>query len=311
MTSLAAKRLLISGSSGFLGVHCLPMLLEHGFEVHAATRREPASPVGGVTYHVADLLDPSRQRELIAALRPTHLMHLAWFSKPGGGIYAADENYDWLRASVSLAQTFADHGGARLMVCGSSAEYDWNHGYCTERLTPTVPDTAYGACKLALHVALQAMAKSRRLSWAWPRVFFCYGPHEPPERFVPSVISSLLRNEPALCSHGRQIRDYLHVGDVARGLVGLLDSNVEGPVNISSGHATTLRDIAQSIGELLGRPELVRLGALPARSNDHPLVIGNSQRLQAEVGWQQQISLVDGLRETIEWWRAQLAASAK
>jgi nucleoside-diphosphate-sugar epimerase len=101
------------------------------------------------------------------------------------------------------------------------------------------------------------------------------------------------------------------VSDVARGLVGLLDSDVEGPVNISSGQPTTLREIALSLGELLSRPELVRLGALPARSNDHPLVVGNSQRLQAEVGWQPQISLIDGLRETIEWWRAQLATSAK
>jgi nucleoside-diphosphate-sugar epimerase len=311
MSSPTAKRLLVTGGSGFLGVHCLPKLLERGFELHATMRREPASRLADVSYHVVDLLDASAQRELLAALRPTHLMHLAWFSRPGGGIYAADENYDWLRASVSLAQAFADHGGARLMVCGSSAEYDWNHGYCTERLTPTVPDTAYGACKLALCVALQALAKSRQLSWAWPRVFFCYGSHEPTERFVPSVISSLLRNEPALCSHGNQVRDYLHVSDVARGLVGLLDSDVEGPVNISSGQPTTLREIALSLGELLSRPELVRLGALPARSNDHPLVVGNSQRLQAEVGWQPQISLIDGLRETIEWWRAQLATSAK
>ena len=74
-------------------------------------------------------------------------------------------------------------------------------------------------------------------------MFFLYGPHEHPDRLVSSVILSLLRGEPAKCSHGRQIRDYMHVQDVANGLVALLDSDVRGAVNVSSGQATTLREI--------------------------------------------------------------------
>lgn len=302
------KRVLFTGASGFIGGHCSAELRARGFELHLTCRRAPPTSEVGVTHHVVDLLDTSRHAALLAAVRPTHLLHLAWASKPGGAVFDADENYEWLGASLSLARSFVRQGGQRLVVCGSSAEYDWNYGYCTERLTPTTPETAYGACKQALMVAVEALARDARVSWAWPRVFFCYGPHEPAPRLVPSVIISLLRGAPALCSHGNQVRDYLHVSDVARAIAQLVDSDVQGPVNISSGQPSTLKELVLQIGALLGRGDLVRLGALPARSNDHPLVVGNNQRLRLEVGWQQQTSSSDGLRQTIDWWRQRTAS---
>jgi nucleoside-diphosphate-sugar epimerase len=151
---------------------------------------------------------------------------------------------------------------------------------------------------------VRTFAAGRELSAAWPRVFFLYGPKEHPERLVSSVIRSLLRGQPARCSHGRQIRDYLHVQDVADGLVAVLDSEVRDAVNISSGEATTLREITLTIGRLTGRAELVQLGAIPARANDVPLVVGSNARAAA-LGWRPRYDLESGLRHTIEWWRAQ------
>jgi nucleoside-diphosphate-sugar epimerase len=133
-------------------------------------------------------------------------------------------------------------------------------------------------------------------------VFFLYGPHEHPQRLVSSVILSLLRDEPARCSHGRQVRDYMHAQDVADGLVAVLDSETTGAINVTSGQAHTLREIVLTVGRLLERPHLIQLGALPARANDLPLVVGSNQRLQ-ELGWKQQFDLDAGLAQTIDWWR--------
>jgi nucleoside-diphosphate-sugar epimerase len=151
---------------------------------------------------------------------------------------------------------------------------------------------------------VRTFAAVRELSAAWPRVFFLYGPKEHPERLVSSVIRSLLRGEPARCSHGRQIRDYLHVQDVADGLVAVLDSEVRDAINVSSGQPMTLREIASTIGRLTGRSELVHLGALPARANDVPLVVGSNAKAVA-LGWQPRYDLESGLLQTIEWWRGQ------
>jgi len=103
----------------------------------------------------------------------------------------------------------------------------------------------------------------------------------------------------------RQIRDYLHVQDVANGMVALLDSEVTGAVNVSSGQATTLREIVLTVGRVLEKPELIQLGAIPARANDAPLVVGENLRLLNEVGWKQQFDLEAGVRQTIDWWKTQ------
>jgi nucleoside-diphosphate-sugar epimerase len=293
------KRVLITGASGFIGQHCLEPLLARGYEVHAVSSQRRTGGPAGVHWRQANLLEPGVARALVAEVAPTHLLHLAWYVKPGK-LITSPENFAWVAASMELIQQFAAQGGKRLTVGGSAYEYDWSYGYCVEKLTPTVPDTVYGACKHALNVLVRALADQIGLSAAWGRVFFLYGPHEHPERLVSSVIVSLLRGEPAKCSHGEQIRDYLHVQDVAAGLVALLDSDVTGAVNVSSGQATTIRDIVLSIGQLMDRPELIQLGAIPARSNDARLVVGDNSRLQFEVGWKQQFDLDTGLRKTIE-----------
>jgi nucleoside-diphosphate-sugar epimerase len=299
------KRVLLTGGGGFIGSHCLKPLVERGYEVHAVSRRARADGDTGATWHAADLLRPGAAGELLDHVRPTHLLHLAWYVVPGKLIHA-QENLDWVTASVDLVRRFADAGGRRACLCGSGYEYDWAHGYCTEGLTPCVPDTVYGACKHALHEMIRTFADGRELSVAWARVFFLYGPNEHPDRLVPSVIRSLLRGEAARTSHGRQIRDYLHVQDVADGLVSVLDSELSDAVNVSSGEATTLREIASTIGRLAGRPELIQLGAIPPRSNDVPLVIGSNARLAA-LGWRPRYDLESGLRQTFDWWRRQVS----
>jgi nucleoside-diphosphate-sugar epimerase len=300
------KRVLVTGASGFIGSHCLQPLRERGFDVHAVARARPADAGGLVTWHAADLLDRASTAALVDAVRPSHLLHLAWYVVPGQ-LIAAPQNFDWVAASVELVRRFAEAGGRRLAVCGSAYEYDWRYGYCTEGLTPCTPDTVYGACKLALSEMVRSLAAAQGLSAAWPRVFFLYGPREHPQRLVSSVIRSLLRGEPARCSHGRQVRDYLHVQDVADGLATVLDSEAEGAINVSSGAATTLREIVRTAARLVGRPELLQLGALPPRANDAPLVVGSPERAQA-LGWAPRHDLESGLRLTVEWWQAQVAS---
>ena len=115
----------------------------------------------GATWHEVDLLQPGAARALVERVRPTHLLHLAWFVVPGK-LIAAPENFDWVAASLELVRGFADAGGTRLCVCGSGYEYDWTHGYCTEGLTPCVPDTVYGACKHALHEMVRDLRRRTR-----------------------------------------------------------------------------------------------------------------------------------------------------
>ena len=117
------------------------------------------------------------------------------------------------------------------------------------------------------------------------------------------MIRSLAKGERARCSHGRQVRDYLYAGDVADAMVTLLESDVTGAVNIASGQAVTLRELATRAGELMGLADRIDFGAIPAAPTDKALVVADVSRLSTELAWRPRASLDEGLRGTIEWWR--------
>ena len=245
-----------------MGRHCLPLLIARGYDIHAVTSRpagtahdtsapstvhdsRPAAPEGaGVQWHQADLLDDRKTAELVADLRPTHLLHFAWYTELGKYLNSL-ENFRWVEASLNLLRAFAREGGTRAVLAGSSFEYEGDHGACTETGTPLKPNNAYGACKAALQGLQAAFAEQSGVSAAWGRIFYLYGPHENPRRLVASVIRSLLKGEPALCSPGEQVRDFLYAEDVADAFVALMESDVRGPVNIASGQPITVRAVVR------------------------------------------------------------------
>jgi nucleoside-diphosphate-sugar epimerase len=298
------RRALVTGASGFLGRHCLAPLLERGFEVHAAARHS-VDEQEEVQWHRVDLHNPAQVTSLIQDVRPTHLVHCAWAMEPG--VYpSSPDNLRWVSSSLTLATEFAAAGGERMVGVGTGFEYDWRYGYCSEAVTPLAPATLYGAAKHALGCLLDAYALQVGLSQAWARLFFLYGPHEHPDRLVSSVIRKVLFDERAETSHGRQVRDYLHVADAGEAVAALLDSATTGPVNIASGRPITLQEVVQEIGRQSGREELLAVGALPARPGDAPFVVADVTRLSEEVGWRPQLSLAVGLEDTIAWWDAEL-----
>jgi len=298
------KRVLITGATGFIGRQCLPLLPAKDYEVHAASIDAPRQDSAAAHWYRVDLLDTRQVADLMKEVQPSHLLHFAWYAVPGK-YWTSLENVHWVQASLDLLQAFVLQGGQRAVMAGTCAEYDWDYGYCSERVTPLSPETMYGTYKHALQMMLHAFAKQTDLSAAWGRIFFLYGPHEYSDRLVPSVIRSLLRGEPARCSHGNQVRDFLYVEDVAAAFVALLESEVSGAVNIASGIPITLKEVIYSIADRFNRRDLIQLGAVPSPPNEPGLLVADVQRLREEVKWYPKYGLDEGLDQTIEWWKRQ------
>jgi nucleoside-diphosphate-sugar epimerase len=297
------KKVLITGATGFVGRHTLAPLAALGYEIHAVAH-SGSIEVDGVQWHRLDLVDERAMRELVQSIAPTHLVHAAWTLAPGKYLSSPD-NLAWLRASLSLVEAFAAAGGRHAAITGTCFEYDWTDGVCSEE-TPLRPKSLYGAAKAALHLAGQAFAKQSGFTLAWARLFFLYGPHEHPARLVASVVRSLLLNEPARCSHGEQIRDFLHVQDAAGALVHLVDRGIDGAINVASGERTRLKDLIYHVaGQLHGR-DRVELGAVKVPPGEAPLVVADVKRLRTELGWTPSFDLERGLAQTIAWWRTEL-----
>ena len=275
-----------------------------GYEVHAVSLKSSRSDEDGLFWHQADLLDNEQTASLVGKIKPTHLLHFAWFALPGA-YWTSPENFRWVQSGINLLREFGRHEGERAVFAGSCAEYSWQYGYCSAR-TPLEPATLYGKCKHSMQVLLDAFAAQTGLSAAWGRIFFLYGQYEDPRRLVASVIRSLLKGEPARCSHGNQIRDFLDVRDTAGAFVAILESDTQGPLNVASGNPTLLRDLILKIGNKLGREDLVELGAIPAAPNEPRVLLADVQRLVDEVGWQPLYDLERGLDDAIAWWREHL-----
>ncbi len=313
------KRVLVTGAGGFIGRWSVPALLARGYEVHAVLSgkadREVPAQLGGATIHIADLLDDGCTDELMGQVSPTHLLHFAWIATPGV-YWSSPENFLWAKAGEQLLRFFGARGGRRVVMAGSCAEYDWSRaGECDELQSPLADDTAaasspYASCKIALQRALADFGRRERISTAWGRIFFQFGPYEHPQRLVPFVIRHLLQDREAQCSHGRQIRSFLHVADVGAAFAAVLDGELEGPVNIGSDERIALADLIERIGRQIGRSDLVRLGARPSSATEPALLVPRIDRLRDEAHWRPRFTLDEGLSDTIAWWRRRLRADA-
>jgi nucleoside-diphosphate-sugar epimerase len=302
------SRVLLTGATGLIGSRAIAPLLQAGYEVHALARNPPPRADGGaggsaLHWHAVDLLDPSATHDAVRGIGADALLHFAWYAEHGR-FWTAPENLAWAGATLGLVREFAESGGARAVLAGSCAEYQWGiDEACSEAGTPLRPATLYGMAKHATQLVASAYAQNEGFQLAWGRIFLCYGPGEDERRLVPSVIQALLAGREARVSDGMQWRDLMYTDDLARAFVALLQSTVQGAVNIASGEGVRLADVIALIAAEVGRPELVRLGALPRRGGDPERLLADVARLREEVGFESRTGLEQGIRETVAWWR--------
>lgn len=297
------KKVLLTGGSGFIGRHTIPYLIENEFDIHILYNKKILREFHDVAeWHQCNLFNYDQQKKILEKIKPTHLLHFAWEANPK--IYkTSKENFIWVESTQNLLENFHKSGGKRAVLAGTCAEYDWRFEELSEFTTPLEPNTIYGECKNNMRIITEKIQNQKKLSIAWGRIFFLYGPNEHKDRLVSSVINSLLNDDYALCTHGHQIRDFMYVKDIANAFVNLLDSNIESSVNIASGKPIKLRNIINTIGEIIGKTHLIKYDAIDAEISDPSILTADTTRLHNELQWHPDYELIEGLEETINWWR--------
>jgi nucleoside-diphosphate-sugar epimerase len=292
-------RVLITGATGFIGRHCLEQLLAEGHEIHAVSRRPPQSTADPMRWHAADLREPEAAQGLIGEVRPSHLLHLAWETTPR--LYAASlENLRWLSAGTAMLAAFGECGGRQFVGAGSSAEYGDSPEAHVEDDTPIRPATVYGKCKAAFWLAAQAAAQHYQFAASWGRIFLAYGPGDPPQRLIPTVLGALSDRRPVAMTHGRQLRDFIYAPDVADLLVRLLFSEETGTFNVATGRATPVGAVVEYLADRIGGHGLLRIGALEPPPDDPAVLVADMTRVRTRLGWSEPTAIEEGLSRLLD-----------
>ncbi|AMA56754.1 NAD-dependent epimerase/dehydratase family protein [Bradyrhizobium sp. CCGE-LA001] len=297
------KRVLVTGASGFLGRALLPVLADRGFEVHGVARSAQPS-TAGMKWLAADLLTEAGRVQVLSASRPTHLVHLAWEARPGR--YRDDPvNRLWAEASIDLLARARACDTSRILGIGSCLEYGPQNGLCDELASECRPTTLYGQAKLSAAEAYIAAGA------AWGRVFFPFGPREPEARLIPSLIRHLRAGQNFDCSHGRQLRDFVYVEDLAQMIAAVLDSDLTRAVNLGSGEPRSLRSVVEHVADRLRARHLVRFGAIDATGVDaEPIIATDIRRLREVAAGVPMIGFEAGAGRALAWWIDRLSGRA-
>ena len=300
-------RILVTGAGGFIGARVVRELMAAGHEVTALLRpgsddRRLSGSAAGITVVRADLNDPGAMTAAVAQHRPAGCIHLAWYAVPGSYL-TSEQNVESLHASLRLLRLLADNGCRNIVAAGTCAEYAPADTPLFED-APTRPETLYAACKFAFGLVGREFAVGSGVNFAWGRVFHLYGPGEDRRRMVPALMEALLAGRPFDASTGDQVRDYLHVDDVAGAFRTLVEREAKGIFNIASGQAVTVRELMETAQRVAGRSRLVRFGERDKRGVwDPPMLVGDSHKLR-QLGWQPRFDLAEGLAALLRETRA-------
>lgn len=288
------KKVLVTGATGLIGKELANPLKEHGFDIYALTI-DKDNPNNGIHYIPCNIFNHSEVQRICSEVRAEYLLNMAWCTT--GDYLTSKANYAFLGAGINLLNAFAQNGGKRVVITGTCFEYRFKNSPIKESDELDTEKTTYTFCKDILHKTARFYCLSSKISFAYGRIFYVYGRQENKTRLTGMLIDKLSKNEQIIIKNGNLKKDYMYAKDIANAIVCLLDGDTEGPVNICTGEAISIKDFALQIAKKMGKENL--LVFKNEISNQPPLILGDNTRLKKEVGYKTKYRLNEAIEDIL------------
>jgi GDP-4-dehydro-6-deoxy-D-mannose reductase len=307
--------ILVTGAAGFAGSHVIELLAPEAQAVvawHRPTGRTPRQ-APRTRWQAVDLLDAGAVRQAIAEIRPAAVYHCAGAAHVGRSWNATESTFAVnVRGTHYLLQALRQANlTTRVMIPSSAMVYRPASEPLTEE-HPLVPSSPYGLSKLAQEM-LGARTSDDRVNVTIGRAFNHVGPRQDPSfaasGFAKQIaeIEAGLREPEVVVGNLDARRDTMDVRDTVRAYRTILHRGGPGrPYNISTGRAIAIGELLDMLCTRARLAVRIRVDPELFRPNDVPLLVGDSGRLQRELGWAPIIPLSQTLDGLLEYWRASL-----
>lgn len=315
--SLAGKRVLVTGGSGFIGSHLCRRLLNEGAELYVTVKYNSvidnvrlAGVWGQIRFVEADLRNPDSLTQ-IREIKPQVVFHLAAYNHVGDSfthvLEAVSSN------GIGTANLMEAYSGYEKFVYISTSEvYGYQEKVPFHEDAEPRPMSPYAVGKYAGEVFARMKWLSKKHPVAVVRPFNAYGPYQSPRAVIAEITIKCLRGQEILTTEGLQTREFNFVENLVDGFVQVADrpDTVGQVINLGCGQEISIRELVQKIHILTKSKSELKIGALPTRPGEIVRMCADANKAKAMLGWTPKVGLDEGLSRTIEWYRRFLAQFA-
>ncbi|MGH9493520.1 MAG: dTDP-glucose 4,6-dehydratase [Candidatus Sulfotelmatobacter sp.] len=309
-------RILVTGGAGFIGSNLIRHILAE-CNKYSIVNFDKLSYAGNLA-NLASVADDSRYRFIKGDICDTDavatamegcdsVVHFAAESHVDRSIYEPGAAIDTNVVGTFVMLQAARKIGIKRFVHVSTDEVygDILPGAFADEDSPLQPNSPYSASKASSDLLVRSYVRTYDFPALITRSSNNYGPYQFPEKFLPLMINNALDGKPLpIYGDGRQQRDWLHVEDNCRGVLAVLEGGRIGEIyNIGGLDIVENLALAQRLLRLLGKPETLLSHVKDRPGHDRRYAL-SCKKIERDLGWKPAITLDDGLRRTVEWYRA-------
>ncbi|WP_066022709.1 MULTISPECIES: NAD-dependent epimerase/dehydratase family protein [Clostridium] len=303
------NKILVTGSTGFIGACLVENLVKNNFDVNIIIRESSniwrlRKVINSVTVHYADITDFDKVNKVVNCVKPDYIFHLATY---GAYYYQQDDN-EIIKTNIIGTKNLVDCCSKidykAFVNVGSSSEYGMKS--CAMKESDILePINVYGITKAAATNYCNMIYKTQGKPIGTVRLFSVYGKYEDKTRLIPSVILSCLRNENPKLANKFAVRDFIYVEDIVELLKYVaFEGKIAGKIyNAGSGHQMSIEEMASVIiDECAGNFEPL-WGELSGRSSDTDSWEADMSLVYKELDWKPKYNVRSGIKESVAWFK--------
>lgn len=313
--SAEGLRILVTGTTGFIGSHLVPELVKQSHDVFGVERYVTGRYVLGNQRETktvfADIREYFDVRQIVRQVQPDVLIHLAAASAVAYSYQHPHEMIDTnLTGTINLAEACLREAPNLIQFLFASTSETYGNGPSpkTEE-TPQNPNSPYSVSKLASEKYLLYMRDAYRFPVTVLHPFNTYGRKNNTHFVVERAIFQMLKKQSVSLGDPTPIRDFLYVDDHVNAYLACLNnSKAIGEVfNFCTGKGITIRDLAEKISKITDYRKEIHWESIPRRPLDIKELIGDYSKAKRVLGWKPKYTLDQGLKLTVDFWRRKLS----